>query len=241
MSGHSKFKNIMHRKGAQDKRKAKIFTRAVKEIIVSAKNGMPDPNFNPRLRAAIITAKHVNLPKDKIDNAIKKATSTNHGIDYEEVIYEGYGPSGVAIIVEVLTDNKNRTTADIRSTLNKNGGTLGVKGSVRHIFKKVGYILYEEKSVNKDSLIQLAIELEADDFIDHNSVIEISCNIEKYSQISDDIRKKFGKPLRSEMRFSPNMFLSLNEKDGQKVLILLDMLDNLDDVQSVSSNCSLLN
>lgn len=226
----------MHRKGAQDKKKAKAFTRAVKEIIVAAKTGMPDPSFNPRLRTAIITAKQANLPKDKIDNAIKKATSITDGINYEEIRYEGYGPGGVAIIVETLTDNKNRTASDVRSTFSKNGGTLGEQGSVGYMFRKVGYIVYEEKSLDKNEIIEMVIELEADDCMYEGEIIEILCSLEKYSDISEALQKKFGNPLKSEIKWISDIIIELDEESNEKVLKLLDGLDNLDDVQSVNSN-----
>ena len=239
MAGHSKFKNIMHRKGAQDKKRAKAFTRAVKEIIVAAKTGMPDPNFNPRLRTAIITAKQANLPKDKIDNAIKKATSATDGVNYEEIRYEGYGPGGVAIIVETLTDNKNRTASDVRSTFSKNEGALGEQGSVGYMFKKVGSIVYEEKNIDKNEIIEVAIELEVDDCIDDDDIIEILCSTEKYSEISENLENKFGKPLESEIKWVSDIMVELDEENSEKVLKLLDALDNLDDVQSVNSNYKL--
>ncbi|WHA04887.1 YebC/PmpR family DNA-binding transcriptional regulator [Candidatus Bandiella numerosa] len=241
MAGHSKFKNIMHRKGAQDKKKAKAFTRAVKEIIVAAKTGMPDPNFNPRLRTAIITAKQANLPKDRIDNAIKKATSATDGINYEEIRYEGYGPGGVAIIVETLTDNKNRTASDVRSTFSKHGGALGEQGSVGYMFRKVGYIVYEEKDIDKNKIIELAIELEVDDCIDEDGVVEILCNTEKYSETIETLEQKFGKPLESEVKWISDIMVELDEENNEKILKLLDALDNLDDVQSVNSNCKFIN
>jgi YebC/PmpR family DNA-binding regulatory protein len=241
MAGHSKFKNIMHRKGAQDKKKAKAFTRAVKEIIVAAKTGMPDPNFNPRLRTAIISAKQANLPKDRIDNAIKKATSATDGINYEEIRYEGYGPGGVAIIVETLTDNKNRTASDVRSTFSKHGGALGEQGSVGYMFRKVGYLVYEEKDIDKNKLIELAIELEVDDCIDEDGVVEILCNTEKYYETIETLEQKFGKPLESEIKWISDIMVELDEENNEKVLKLLDALDNLDDVQSISSNCRYVN
>ena len=236
MAGHSKFKNIMHRKGAQDKKRAKAFTRAVKEIIVAAKSGMPDPNFNPRLRTAIIAAKQANLPKDKIDNAIKKATSATDDVNYEEIKYEGYGHGGVAIIVETLTDNKNRTASEVRSTFTKNGGALGEPGSVGYMFKKVGSITYEESTVDKNKLIDDAIEFEADDCIEEGGFIEIITSTEKYSEICDSLENKFGKPSESQIKWIADTSVELDEEKSEKVIKLLEALDNLDDVQSVHSN-----
>ncbi|RST69791.1 YebC/PmpR family DNA-binding transcriptional regulator [Candidatus Aquarickettsia rohweri] len=236
MAGHSKFKNIMHRKGAQDKKRAKAFTRAVKEIIVAAKSGMPDPNFNPRLRTAITAAKQANLPKDKIDNAIKKATSADNDVNYDEIRYEGYGPGGVAIIVETLTDNKNRTASEVRAAFSKNGGALGEPGSVGYMFKKVGSITYEESNLDKNQLIDDAIEFEADDCTEKGNFIEIITNTEKYSEISDSLENKFGKPFESQVKWVADTLVELDGEKSEKVFKLLEVLDNLDDVQSVHSN-----
>jgi len=236
MAGHSKFKNIMHRKGAQDKKRAKAFTRAVKEIIVAAKSGMPDPNFNPRLRTAITAAKQANLPKDKIDNAIKKAISADNDVNYDEIRYEGYGPGGVAIIVETLTDNKNRTASEVRAAFSKNGGALGEPGSVGYMFKKVGAITYEESSLDKNQLIDDAIEFEADDCIEKDGLIEIITSTEKYSEISEKLENKFGKPFESQVKWMADTSVELDEEKSEKVFKLLETLDNLDDVQSVHNN-----
>ncbi|MSO14206.1 YebC/PmpR family DNA-binding transcriptional regulator [Rickettsiales endosymbiont of Trichoplax sp. H2] len=236
MAGHSKFKNIMHRKGAQDKKRAKAFTRAVKEIIVAAKSGMPDPNFNPRLRTAITAAKQANLPKDKIDNAIKKATSADNDVNYDEIRYEGYGPGGVAIIVETLTDNKNRTASEVRAAFSKNGGALGEPGSVGYMFKKVGSITYEESNLDKNQLIDDAIEFEADDCTEKGNFVEIITNTEKYSEISDSLENKFSKPFKSQVKWVADTLVELDGEKSEKVFKLLEVLDNLDDVQSVHSN-----
>ena len=235
MAGHSKFKNIMHRKGAQDKKRAKAFTRAVKEIVIAAKSGI-DPNSNPRLRTAITVAKQVNLPKEKIDNAIKKATSESDGTNYEAIIYEGYAPGGVAIIVETLTDNKNRTAGEVRSTFGKHGGTLGEQGSVSYLFKRMGVIIYEIDKINKIQLMEEAIELGVDDCLEEDEYVEILCPIERYSEISEKLETKFGKPIESEIQWRAETTVALNEEKSEKVLKLIDALDNLDDVQSVSSN-----
>ena len=235
MAGHSKFKNIMHRKGAQDKKRAKIFTRAIKEITVAAKSS-PDPNANPRLRAALTAAKQVNLPKDKIDNAIKKATSDSDGVNYEESRYEGYAPGGIALIVEALTDNKNRTAGEIRSTFGKYGGTLGEQGSVSYLFKKMGSIIYEIDKIDKVQLMEEAIELEADDCLEEDGYMEILCSIEKYPEISEKLEVKFGKSTESELKWIAETTITLDDEKGENVLKLIDALDSIDDVQSVSGN-----
>jgi YebC/PmpR family DNA-binding regulatory protein len=236
MAGHSKFKNIMHRKGAQDKKRAKAFTRIVKEIIVATKSGMPDPNFNPRLRTAIATAKQLNLPKDKIESAIKKATSGNDGINYDEIKYEGYGPSGIAIIVETLTDNKNRTASEVRAAFSKYGGTLGEQGSVSYLFNRVGSIVYRNFDIHKDQLMESAIELEADDCIEENGYVEIICSVEKYPEISENLTQKFGTPLESEIQWRADTIITLDKEKEEKILKLIEALDALEDVQSVSDN-----
>ena len=240
MAGHSKFKNIMHRKGAQDKKRAKVFTRAIKEITVAAKSS-PDPNSNPRLRAAITAAKQINLPKDKIDNAIKKATSETDSVNYEEIRYEGYASSGIALIVETLTDNKNRTAGEVRSTFGKYGGTLGEQGSVSYLFKKMGAIIYETDGIDKTQLMEQAIELEAYDCLEKDGYMEILCSIEKYPEISEKLEAKFGKPVESELKWIAETTITLDEEKGEKVAKLIDALDNLDDVQSVSGNYKFFN
>jgi YebC/PmpR family DNA-binding regulatory protein len=237
MAGHSKFKNIMHRKGAQDNKKAKAFTRVVKEIIVAVKSGLPDPNFNPRLRAAITSAKQVNLPKDKIDGAIKKAISGNDGVDYEEIKYEGYAHGGVALIVETLTDNRNRTASEVRAAFTKHGGVLGEQGSVGYMFHRMGSIVYEDAgSFNKDQLMEYAIELEVDDCLEEDGYVEITCSVEKYSEVSEKLEQKFGQPVESEIKWVADTMIDLDEVQSEKLLKLINTLDNLDDVQSVSGN-----
>lgn len=237
MAGHSKFKNIMHRKGAQDNKKAKAFTRVVKEIIVAVKSGLPDPNFNPRLRAAITSAKQVNLPKDKIDGAIKKAISGNDGVDYEEIKYEGYAHGGVALIVETLTDNRNRTASEVRAAFTKHGGVLGEQGSVGYMFHRMGSIVYEDAgSFNKDQLMEYAIELEVDDCVEEDGYVEITCSVEKYSEVSEKLEQKFGQPVESEIKWVADTMIDLDEVQSEKLLKLINTLDNLDDVQSVSGN-----
>ena len=253
MAGHSKFKNIMHRKGAQDNKRSKAFTRAVKEIIVAVKSGLHDPNFNPRLRGAIAAAKQVNLPKDKIDGAIKKAISGNDGVDYEEIRYEGYAPGGVALIVETLTDNRNRTASEVRAAFTKHGGVLGEQGSVGYMFNRMGSILYpvsfknsssemSETSgihgnlIDKDQLIECAIELGVDDCLEEEDCVEIICSVEKYSEVSEKLEQKFGQPAESEIKWVADIMMDLNEEQSAKILKLVNVLDNLDDVQSVSGN-----
>lgn len=236
MAGHSKFKNIMHRKGAQDKKRAKLFTKITKEIIVAAKSGA-DPNFNPRLRTAIITAKGANIPKDKIENAIKKSASGVEGENYMELRYEGYGPAGIAVLIETLTDNKNRTVTDIKTAFSKNGGTLAETGSVSYMFKRFGVISYLSKEMNnQDEVLEVVLELGAVDCIFGEDIVDIYCNPEDFVRVSEAIETKFGDPESAEISWKADNVLELDEENYTKALQLIEALEDCDDVQSVSSN-----
>ncbi len=233
MAGHSKFKNIMHRKGAQDQKRAKLFTRATREIIIAAKNG-DDPSFNPRLRLAIATAKKLNLPKDKIEGAIKKASAKNAAENFEEIRYEGYGPNGIAVIVESVTDNKNRTASEVRSTFSKYGGALGEHGSVSYMFKKLGLIIYSANKVDKEAVIEKSIELGAEDCVEQEKELHVICAMEEYSDINEKLLKEFGDPLESMIAWIPE--IKIAAEDEEKAQKLLVALDDLEDVQAVHSN-----
>ena len=234
MAGHSKFKNIMHRKGAQDKKRSKAFTKVVREIMVAAKTGNPEPELNPRLRAAIALAKDVNLPKDKIKAAIDKATSGTNTENYDEVRYEARGPSGVAIIVETLTDNKNRTASEIRSTLTKYGFTLVETGSVSYLFNKIGSFLYDSLVVDFDKLFEIAIDIGADDCIVHDDSYEVLSNVIQFAHILEELEKRIGKPANAEIIWKPTEFIEV--KNEEKILRLIEILEENDDVQSVFTN-----
>jgi YebC/PmpR family DNA-binding regulatory protein len=239
MAGHSKFKNIMHRKGAQDKRKAKIFTKLVREIFVSAKTGVADPNFNSRLRAAIYAARAANMPKDKIENAINKASNPAETENYEEIRYEGYAHGGIALIVEALTENRNRTASDIRSTFTKFGGSLGETGSVSFMFARLGAITYPISKGSPEVFLETAIEAGADDCISDNEVYEILCQPESFQSIKDKFEYKFGACQAAEVGWRPTNTIMVNEEAAENVLKLIEALEDLDDVQSVSGNFEL--
>ncbi len=239
MAGHSKFKNIMHRKGAQDKKRAKMFTKLVREIYISAKSGIPDPNSNPRLRAAITAARNANMPKDRIENAISKAANPADSDNFEEIRYEGYGPGGIALIVEALTDNRNRTASDVRSAFTKHGGTLGETGSVSFMFNRVGIITYPADKSSAEVFLDAAIEAGANDVISDGETHEIICEPEHFNEIRDKFEHKFGAYLSAEVTWKPINTIMLSEEDAEKVLKLVDALEDNDDVQSVVGNFEL--
>lgn len=236
MAGHSKFKNIMHRKGAQDAKRAKIFTKIAREIFVAAKNGDPSPATNPRLRLAISSARSANMPNDKVEAAIKKATSPNESENYSEIRYEGYGPGGVAFIVEVLTDNKNRSAAEVRSAFSKAGGSLGESGSVSYMFERVGFINYAKDTTSEEEMFECAIEHGAQDCITEEDGYQIVTSVEDFSHIQLSMLAKFGEPESSELSYSPQNTVAVNEETALKIIKLVDTLEDNDDVQNVVGN-----
>ncbi|OEJ68671.1 YebC/PmpR family DNA-binding transcriptional regulator [Magnetovibrio blakemorei] len=235
MAGHSQFKNIMHRKGAQDQKRAKVFAKHAREIFVAAKMGMPDPAMNPRLRGAILAARAVNMPKDNIDRAIKKAEGGD-GENYEEVRYEGYGPNGVAVIVEALTDNRNRTASEVRSTFTKHGGNLGETGSVGFMFERRGYLEYALSVADADTMFEVALEAGAADVESDDESHAISTAPDDFAAVRDALVEKFGDPLEARLDWKPNMTTDLDEQAASTMFKLIDVLEDNDDVQSVSSN-----
>ncbi|MBL4613858.1 MAG: YebC/PmpR family DNA-binding transcriptional regulator [Magnetovibrio sp.] len=235
MAGHSKFKNIMHRKGAQDKKRAKVFAKHAREIFVAAKSGMPDPDKNPRLRTAILAARAVNTPKENIARAIKKAEGGG-GENYEEVRYEGYGPAGVAVIVEALTDNRNRTASEVRSTFTKHGGNLGETGSVGFMFERTGTIQYAVATTDADTMFEAALEAGAADVASDEETHDISCSPDDFAAVRDVLAKQFGDPIEASLEWKPNITTDLDEQAASTMLKLLDVLEDNDDVQTVSSN-----
>jgi YebC/PmpR family DNA-binding regulatory protein len=239
MAGHSKFKNIMHRKGAQDKKRAKIFTRLIKEIIVAAKSGLPDPAANPRLRAAILAARSENLPKDKIEAAIKRGSGNTESDNYEEIHYEGYGAGGVAFIVECLSDNRNRTASDVRAAFTKCGGNLGEHGSVGFMFKKVGEILYPLSAASADTVLEAAIDAGAEDVETDAEVHRILTPIEALHATLTQLEVHFGEPKSARIIWQPQTFAPIDEERAHSVLKLIDLLEDLDDVQEVTTNMEL--
>ncbi len=236
MAGHSKFKNIMHRKGAQDKKRAKIFSRIGREISVAVKVGGEDIDSNIRLRSAIANAKSLNMPKDNIERAIKKGQGNDPDTNYEEVRYEGYGPDGVAIIVEALTNNKNRTAAEIRSTFSKYGGNLGETGSVSFGFSRLGNITLDKNLANEEDLLDFLIENETEDYEVNENEYNIYCDQNNLHQLNDKIIKKYGQTNYSNLIWKSNNNVNINKETADKLFKLLEILEDNDDVQVVSSN-----
>lgn len=234
MAGHSKFKNIMHRKGAQDKKRAKVFTRLIKELAVAARGGT-DPDANPRLRTALAAARGANMPKDNIDRVLKKAEGGD-GDSYDEMRYEGYGPGGVALIVEALTDNRNRTASEVRATFNKFGGNLGETGSVNFMFDRVGQILYPASAGDADTVFEAALEAGADNVESDENGHEITTTPDDFNAVREVLEGDFGTPEEAGLAWKPQNTTPVNEDQAQTLLKLLDALDDLDDVQSVASN-----
>ncbi|CEI85420.1 YebC/PmpR family DNA-binding transcriptional regulator [Ehrlichia minasensis] len=244
MAGHSQFANIKHRKGAQDAKRAQRFTKLIREIIVSAKQGLPDPEFNSRLRSAIIAAKKENLPKDRIDAAIKSATGNTQSDNYEEVVYEGYGPGNIALMIQTLTNNRNRTAAELRHALSKYNGKLGESGSVNFLFNHVGVIAYKAACIDSfDSLFNTAIELQALDVEEvtqdesQEKMYYVTCNIQDFGNVRDQLFNKFSDAEFSRLFWKPSDILKIEDEEIQrKISSLMDLLENNDDVQYIDSN-----
>ncbi|HEX7139299.1 MAG TPA: YebC/PmpR family DNA-binding transcriptional regulator [Vicinamibacterales bacterium] len=237
MSGHNKWSTIKHKKGAADAKRGKIFTRILKEMTVAARMGGGDPNGNPRLRAAVAEAKANNMPKDNIERAIKRGTGELEGTTYEELTYEGYGPGGVAVIVEVLTDNTNRTTPEIRHIFEKQGGNLGTPGSVRFQFDKKGYFAVEKSAVGEDKLMEIALEAGADDLQgDDPEIYEIYTTPENFEAVRQALEKSGITTVEAKLGMIPENYISLDENKSKQVMKLLEHLDDHDDVQNVWSN-----
>jgi YebC/PmpR family DNA-binding regulatory protein len=236
MAGHSQFKNIMHRKGAQDAKRARIFAKIIREITVSAREGLPDPTSNPRLRAAIAAAAKANMTRDTIERAIKKATGAAGGENYESVRYEGYGPAGIAVIVEALTDNRNRTASVIRSAFNKYGGALGETNSVSFMFNRLGVVRYPASAADAEAMLEAAIEAGADDAASDAEWHEVTVGIDGFFAVRDALEQKFGQPAEARIEWRPNMTVALDEDKAASVLKLLDVLEDDDDVQNVYAN-----
>jgi YebC/PmpR family DNA-binding regulatory protein len=226
----------MHRKGAQDARRGRQFAKLIREITVAARHGLPDPASNPRLRAAMVAARQANMPKDTVDRAIKKATGGGSGEDYAEVRYEGYGPAGVAVIVEALTDNRNRTASDIRSAFAKHGGALGETNSVSFLFTLVGVIRYPAAAGSADDMLEAAIEAGADNTEGDADGHEITTAAEDFFAVRDALEARFGSPESARLDWRPTTTVTLDEERATSVLKLLDVLDESDDVQNVYAN-----
>lgn len=238
MAGHSQFKNIMHRKGAQDAKRAKKFAKITREIMVAVKSGQPDPDTNPRLRAALALARGANMPKDNVERAIKKALGADSQDNFSEVRYEGYGPGGVAVIVETLTDNRNRTASEVRSYFSKHGGSLGETGSVSFMFEYVGYVLFS-KDKNFDALFEAALEAGADNVEESDDGIEVTCAVPDFAAVRDHLMDTHGDPLEAKLIWRP-LNTSTPDLDQSKTLLkLIDVLEDNDDVQNVYTNADI--
>ncbi len=235
MAGHSQFKNIMFRKNKQDAQRSKLFSKLSREITVAAKQGMPDPAHNPRLRAAILAAKAQSMSKDVIDRAIKKSQGGD-AENYEEVRYEGFGPGGVAIIVEALTDNRNRTAADVRAAFSKYGGAMGENGSVSFMFSRVGSIVYPSNAGDADFMLELAIDAGADESITSSEGHEFLSKVEDFAAVRDALEAKLGAPISAKIIWRPGNTVQVNEESAETLTKLLDTLDDHDDVQNVYAN-----
>ena len=235
MAGHSKFNNIKHRKGAQDKKRSAQFSKLSREITVAAKSGMPDPDMNPRLRLAINNAKAVSMPKDGIQRAIDKA-SANEGDDYNEVRYEGFGPGGVSLIIETLTDNTNRTFTNVRTIMSRNGGNVGESGSVSHGFDRVGYIQYPAEAGSEDKVLEAAMEAGAEDISSDEDGHEIWTAMEDLHEVSGALEKALGEATSVKLAWRPSVQVEVNLEQAETLLTLIDLLEDDDDVQTIWGN-----
>ncbi len=238
MAGHSQFKNIMHRKGAQDAKRSKIFNKLAREITVAAKSGLPDPAMNPRLRAAIQAARAQNLPKDRIDRAIKQGQpGGGDDTNYDEVRYEGYGPGGVALIVEALTDNRNRTASEVRSAFTKHGGSLGETNSVSFMFNRIGQVTYPAAVATADAMLEAAIEAGAEDVQSDEHGHAIITGTDTLGEVRDALEARFGAPESAKLTWTPLNLVPVTAEDAAQTLLkLLDVLEDNDDVQTVLGN-----
>jgi YebC/PmpR family DNA-binding regulatory protein len=236
MAGHSQFKNIMHRKGAQDKKRAKLFAKLGRELMVAAKEGGPDPAGNPRLRSAIVTARSNNMPKDNMDRAIARGAGDTEGANFEEIRYEGYGPGGVALIVEALTDNRNRTASEVRSAFSKFNGKMSETGAVSFLFDRIGEIRYAADIRDSDAVFEAALEAGAEDVETNDESHEISCKPENLHTVVGALEGDLGEPQSVQLIWKPQTMVSLGEKHASVLLKLLEALDDNDDVQTVSAN-----
>lgn len=235
MAGHSKFNNIKHRKGAQDKKRSAQFSKLSREITVAAKSGMPDPDMNPRLRLAVNNAKAVSMPKDGIQRAIDKA-SANEGDDYAEVRYEGFGPAGVSLIIETLTDNTNRTYTNVRTIMSRNGGNVGETGSVSHGFDRVGYVQYPASAGDEEKVLEAAMEAGAEDISSDDDGHEIWTAMEDLHEVSGALEKSLGEAGSVKLAWRPSVQVEVDQEQAETLLNLIDLLEEDDDVQTVWGN-----
>ena len=240
MSGHSKWSTIKHKKAAKDAKRGKVFTKLIKEITVAARmGGSGDPNFNPRLRTAVLAAKAASMPNDNIDRAIKKGTGDSEGAAYEEIMYEGYGPGGVALMIRALTDNRNRTVADVRRVFTKYGGNMGESGCVGWMFQKRGVLLVDATHGDEDRIMEVALEAGAEDVADADGSWEISTTPESFEAVRDALAKAGIDAASAEVTMVPQNTVAVAGDDAERLVKLLEALEDLDDVQSVSANADL--
>jgi len=236
MSGHSKWHSIKHKKGALDAKRGKLFTKFIKELTVAARTGGGDPDANARLRKAILDAKAGNMPNDTIDRAVRRGTGAEEGVTYDEITYEGYGPGGVAMLIEAMTDNRNRTVAEIRHIFSKNGGNLGESGSVGWLFEKKGYIVVEKRAKPEEELFDIAIEGGADDVRDDGDNVEIITSPENFESVQSAIKAAGIEPQVAEVSMVPQNYIKLEGSSAQQMLRLMESMEDHDDVQKVYAN-----
>lgn len=236
MAGHSQFKNIMYRKGAQDAKRAKQFAKLGRELTVAARSGAPDPDMNPRLRTAITAARAANMPKDNIERAIKKAAGGDDGAVFDSIRYEGYGPGGVAVLVEALTDNRNRTAAEVRAAFTKHGGNLGETGSVGFMFERVGQISYGAAVASADDFFEAALEAGADDVQSADDGHRATCEPDSFNDVREALVGTFGDPESAGLEWQPQNTVAVDEDHARTLMKMIETLDDNDDVQSVSAN-----
>ena len=236
MAGHSQFKNIMYRKGAQDAKRAKLFTKLIRELTVAARSGLADPAMNPRLRSALQAAKAANMPKNTVERAIKRGGGDDDGVQFDEVRYEGYAPGGVAVIVEALSDNRNRTAAEMRTAFNKNGGTMGGAGSVTFMFDHVGAVGYAADAASAEEMFEAALEAGADDCESGEAGHEVISAADRLSEVRDALEARFGPPASAKLVWRPQTLVPVDANTADELFRLLEALEDSDDVQAVSAN-----
>jgi YebC/PmpR family DNA-binding regulatory protein len=236
MAGHSQFKNIMFRKGAQDKKRGKVFTKLIRELTTAARMGLPDPNSNPRLRAAVLAARQANMPKDTVERAIKRGAGAEGGEAYDEVRYEGYGPGGVAVIVEALTDNRNRTASDVRAAFTKASGALGETNSVSFMFDRVGEIVYPAAAASADDMLEAGIEAGASDVESEDERHVVLSSVDDFNEVRDALEQRFGEAQSARLVWRPKTASPIDEDTAASLFKLLETLEDSDDVQNVYAN-----
>src|SRR5215472_14673656 len=236
MAGHSQFKNIMYRKGAQDKKRAKVFTKIIRELTTAARSGLPDPAANPRLRAAVLSARQANMPRDTVERAIRRGSGAEGGEAYDEVRYEGYGPGGIAVIVEALTDNRNRTASEVRAAFTKSSGALGETNSVSFMFDRVGEIVYPAETASADDMLEAGIEAGAADVESDDERHVVLSSVDDFNEVRDGLEQRFGEAQSARLIWRPKTTSPIDEGTATSLFKLLESLEDSDDVQNVYAN-----